>query len=106
LRAADFVIQASHAEGSGFAVIEAFACGATPLVTDIPSFRRITGDGVHGALVARKDSAALARAIVDWSRRDRHTLRKSAREHFDRSLSFAAVGRELRAAYDQAWAAR
>ena len=100
-RAADFLVQASHVEGSGYAVIEAFACGTTPLVTDIPSFRRLTGDGEAGALVPVGDAARLADAIRDWSRRDRSALRSQARRHFERELSFDAIGRQLRAAYDQ-----
>jgi glycosyltransferase involved in cell wall biosynthesis len=50
LRAADFLVQGSHVEGSGFAVIEALACGTTPIVTDIPSLRWITGNGSVGGL--------------------------------------------------------
>jgi glycosyltransferase involved in cell wall biosynthesis len=93
-------VQASHAEGSGGALIDALACGTTPLVTDIPSFRRITGDGACGALVPIDDADALAHAIRDWARRDRPMLRRRAREHFERDLSFDALGRQLRAAYD------
>jgi glycosyltransferase involved in cell wall biosynthesis len=99
-RAADFLIQTSHAEGSGGALIDALACGTTPLVTDIPSFRSITGDGRFGALVPVDDAAALARAVCEWSARDRAVLRRTARDHFERRLSFDAIGRQLRAAYD------
>jgi glycosyltransferase involved in cell wall biosynthesis len=99
-RAADFLVQASHAEGSGGALIDALACGTTPLVTDIASFRRITGEGEFGALVPMDDAAALATAIRDWSGRERTTLRRRAREHFERDLSFDAIGRQLRVAYD------
>ena len=99
-RAADFLIQASHAEGSGVALIDAFACGTTPLVTDIPSFRRITGEGEFGALAPVDDAVALAAAIRHWSRRDRAALRRRAREHFERALSFDAIGAQLRVAYN------
>jgi glycosyltransferase involved in cell wall biosynthesis len=99
-RAADFLVQASHAEGSGYGVIEALACGTTPIVTDIPSFRRITGEGQFGALVPVGDAVAFADAIRAWSRRDRATLRQRARAHFERDLSFDAIGRQLCAAYD------
>jgi glycosyltransferase involved in cell wall biosynthesis len=101
LSAADFLLQGSHVEGSGYAVIEALACGTTPLVTDIPSLRRITGDGSVGALSRPGDHEAMARAIVEWSRRDRGALRAAARAHFERALSFDVVGRELRAAYER-----
>jgi glycosyltransferase involved in cell wall biosynthesis len=100
LRAADFLVQGSHREGSGYAVIEALACGTTPLVTDIPPFRRISGDGGVGSLTPPNDSEAMARALLEWSARDRGLLRDQARDHFERNLSFDAVGRELRAAYE------
>lgn len=102
LRAADFLVQGSHREAGGCGVVEALACGATPLVTDIPSFRRITGGGTFGALVPVGGAAALAREIVNWSRRDRPVLRQAAREHFERDLSIRAVGRQLRETYQQA----
>ncbi|UCF21703.1 MAG: glycosyltransferase family 4 protein [Gemmatimonadota bacterium] len=100
LRAADFLVQGSHKEGSGYAVIEALACGTTPLVTDISSLRRITCGGAVGALSPPGNSLAMARALVEWSGRDRAQLRAGARAHFERELSFAAVGRQLRAAYE------
>ncbi len=99
-RAADFLIQASHVESCSAAVIEALACGTTPLVTDIPSFRRITRDGRFGALCPVADPVAFAAAIGDWSARDRRGLRDQAREHFERELSFDAMGQQLCAAYD------
>src|SRR5712664_1923808 len=41
--AADLFVLGSHHEGSGYALMEACACGAVPVVTDIPTFRLITG---------------------------------------------------------------
>jgi glycosyltransferase involved in cell wall biosynthesis len=99
LRAADFLVLGSHSEGSGYAVIEALACGTTPLVTDIPSLRRITGDGAVGALSPPGDADAMARALVEWSRKPRAELRHAAREHFERALSVSAIGEQLEAAY-------
>lgn len=87
-------------------MLEALACGTTPLVTDIPSFRRITAAGKVGALVPPGDAAQMARAMVEWSSRDRASLRQQARAHFDRALSFSVVAAELRAAYEAILAAR
>ena len=68
--------------------------------------RRITGDGEFGALVPVEDAVAFAAAIRDWSRRDGATLRRRAREHFERDLSFDAIGGQLRAAYEAVLARR
>src|SRR5690606_38499690 len=99
LRAADFLVQASRFEGSGYAVIEALACGTTPLVTDIPSLRRITGEGTVGGLFPPGEPTALARLMVKHAARRRAADRAFARAHFERSLSFDAIGAELVAAY-------
>jgi glycosyltransferase involved in cell wall biosynthesis len=104
MRAADFLVQGSSKEGSGFGVIEALACGVVPLVSDIPSFRVITGGGTVGGLFPPGDAEALSRLIVDWSARDRAALRRGAREHFERALSFPAIGRQLAEAYRRIWA--
>ena len=101
LRAADFLILGSRTEGSGYAVIEALACGTTPLVTDIPAFRRITAGGEVGALSPSGDATAMAAEVVSWAQRDRQALRRRARAHFQRALSFEAIGQDLRGAYRQ-----
>ncbi|MCI0432558.1 MAG: glycosyltransferase family 4 protein [Gemmatimonadetes bacterium] len=99
LRAADFLVQASHREGSGYAVIEALACGATPMVTSIPSFRALTADGEFGGLSAPGDALAMAQSLIEWSGRDRALLRARARAHFEQALSFERIGILLRDAY-------
>jgi glycosyltransferase involved in cell wall biosynthesis len=97
-RAADFYLQASHREASGFSLLEAMACGAVPLATDIPAARRIVGDA--GSLTPVGDAAPLADAIVAWAGRDVEALRRGARARFEEALTYDAVGRELRAAYE------
>ncbi|HEX2080341.1 MAG TPA: glycosyltransferase family 4 protein [Longimicrobium sp.] len=100
-RAADLFVSASRREGSGYAVLEALACGATPLVTDIPAHRRIVRGGAVGGLFPPGDAGALAGLILVHAGRDRDAARVAARGHFERHLSFEAVGRELRQAYEQ-----
>lgn len=102
MRAADIFVSGSHAESCGYAVLEALACGVTPVVTDIPSFRALVGD--VGQLWARGDANALADALV------RTAVRRSSpsevREHFDSHLSLQAVGRRWADAYAQLLNAR
>jgi glycosyltransferase involved in cell wall biosynthesis len=101
--AADVFVSASHEEGSGYALIEALACGTTPIVTDIPPFRAIAA-GV-GARFAPGDSAGCAVAMLDLLRGDRETLRRAARARFDAALSWEAIGQRAMAHYRAVMAA-
>lgn len=98
-RAADLFLSCSHAEGSGYALIEALACGAAPVVSDIPSFRALTGRGAMGALATPGNAADFARSLVAVARQPAAERRAGVIAHFERELSFAAVGAKLRAAY-------
>ncbi|HUE88272.1 MAG TPA: glycosyltransferase family 4 protein [Vicinamibacterales bacterium] len=91
--AADLFVLGSHREVCGYALIEACACGAVPVVTDIPPFRRVTDGGAFGALWAPGDPSALARALVDAGRQTLHLVRSRMAAHFERALSWPAVGR-------------
>ena len=99
MRAADFFISGSHRESTGYALIEALACGLTPLVTDIPSFRALTGNGAVGQLWRTGDARSLCSALLRMSARAAPADRTAAREHFQRELSFEALGRKLTAVY-------
>jgi len=101
-RAADLFVQTSHREGSGYSLLEALACGTPAIVTDIPAARRIVGDASWGAgaLVSLGNPPAMADALVAWSAGDRGARRRAARRRFDCALTYEAVGRELRTAYE------
>jgi glycosyltransferase involved in cell wall biosynthesis len=98
-RAADFFVQTSHREGCSYSTIEALACGTTPLVTALPSFRRLVGDA--GFLTPVADAGALAAAIVAWAARDRAELRRAARARFETALAFDIIGQALRLLYER-----
>lgn len=99
MRAADIYVSASLAESSGYAPLEAMACGTTPVLTDIPAFRAITGGGRVGKLWQRRDAAALADALLAVVKEG--CDRRMVREHFDSSLSFEALGARWADAYAQ-----
>jgi glycosyltransferase involved in cell wall biosynthesis len=101
MQAADLFVLGSHREGSGCSVIEALACGLPPVITDIPSFRALTGNGEVGALWPCGDSDALCGKLLSMAARPHQDMRPSVREHFDRELSFDAVGRKLVAACER-----
>jgi glycosyltransferase involved in cell wall biosynthesis len=106
MRAADLFTLGSHREGSGYALAEALACGLPPVVTDIPSFRAMTGRGAVGWLWPCGDARRLCDAILTAASRPRADVEAHVRQHHERELSFEAVGRKLNAAYSKMIARR
>jgi glycosyltransferase involved in cell wall biosynthesis len=105
--AADLFVSGSHQEGSGYALLEACACGLTPVVTDIPSFRAIIGHGAFGGLWRPGDSAAFAAAAVKtWEEHAHAPSRSRIAEYFERELSWSAIGRRAARIYLEVLAAR
>ena len=100
MRAADAFVSASHREGSGYALIEALACGLPPVVTDIPSFRALTGAGAVGHLWRPGDPDSLRAALLAVTSEAGPRSRAAVRAHFERELSLEALGRKLVAAYE------
>lgn len=98
-RAADFFMLGSRRESCGYALLEALACGVTPIVSDIPAFRAITGGAATGALCEPGNAEDFAAALVALAGRASEALRQSAISHFQSELSFSALGRKLLAAY-------
>jgi len=99
-RAADFFMLASRREGSGFALLEALACGATPIVSDIPAFREITNQGTVGALCTPGEADAFAGALLALAGGSSLPARAKATGHFKSELSFPILGKKLLAAYE------
>jgi glycosyltransferase involved in cell wall biosynthesis len=103
---ADLFVLGSHHEGSGIALMEAMSFGATPIVTDIPSFRVITDSGRLGALFPTGDAFALARAIVKLAGCDLSSRRAPVADFFEHDLSWPSIGRKALGIYRTAAAAR
>jgi glycosyltransferase involved in cell wall biosynthesis len=99
MQAADLFVSGSRTESCGYAVLEALACGVTPVITDIAAFRALTGDGRVGRLWPRGDAAQLAAALVDSAAH--RSPPEQVRTYFDAALSFAALGRRWADAYAQ-----
>jgi glycosyltransferase involved in cell wall biosynthesis len=99
LRAADLFVSGSRAEGSGYAAMEALACGVTPVLTDIPAFRALTDNGRVGHLWPCGNATRLADEL--FLAATGRTSPQQVRAHFDSTLSFDAVGRLWADAYAQ-----
>jgi glycosyltransferase involved in cell wall biosynthesis len=96
---ADFLLQASLREWSGLAVLEAMSCGCIPIVSRIPSFTAMTGEGTFGRHFAPGDAEELAAAALGVS--ERGALSERVRHHFRQELSFAAMAARLEALYQR-----
>jgi glycosyltransferase involved in cell wall biosynthesis len=100
---ADVLLQSSVREVCGVAVIEALACGVVPVLTDIPSFRRLLDGpletGRVGRLFPRGDGVALAAQALAVLDGDLAESSAAARAWFDRALSFEVLAGELEAIY-------
>lgn len=92
---ADFVIAASYYEGSGVAMCEAMSCGCIPLLTDILSFRMMTGYGRCGRLFPPGDVEALAGVLMETLTMDREKERNKTLEQFRSKLSFDAIAKDI-----------
>jgi glycosyltransferase involved in cell wall biosynthesis len=98
---ADFLLQASRREHSGCAVLDAMACGVIPVVTDIPSFRAMTGNGAVGVLFPPGDDESLARQVLDISRDQIDARASTVRSLFEELMSFPSLARRLEHEYEE-----
>lgn len=90
---ADFIISGSHYEGSGIAVCEAMSCGCVPIVTNIPSFRKMTSH--CGFLYEPGNRKALAETLQQVMRLDWREARARVIRQFNAELSFEAMARQI-----------
>ncbi|HMI63577.1 MAG TPA: glycosyltransferase family 4 protein [Puia sp.] len=90
-RASDYIISGSHYEGSGIAVCEAMSCGCIPILTDILSFRMMTGNGACGILYPVNDPNALLSTLNQITAKDKNTEKQKTLAQFQKELSFQAI---------------
>jgi glycosyltransferase involved in cell wall biosynthesis len=96
---ADLFVLGSHREGSGYAVLEALACGVMPILTDIPSFRVLSDNGSIGRLWEVGNSDQLAKRLSESFCGDPAVSPQEVREFFDENFSWPVIGRRARNAY-------
>jgi glycosyltransferase involved in cell wall biosynthesis len=96
---ADFLVQGSAKEGSGVAVLDALACGAVPVVTDIPSFRTLLDGGRVGALWPVGDERSFAQALLALAAKPLAPQKEAARKHFQQRWTHARIGQRMMEVY-------
>ncbi|WP_175404138.1 glycosyltransferase family 4 protein [Mucilaginibacter sp. PPCGB 2223] len=94
---ADFMVSGSHYEGSGTAVCEAMSCGCVPILTNIFSFRAMTGDGRTGLLYEAGNQQQLLAALAKTERLDMTAEREKVLAFFESHLSFEAIAGKFEA---------
>lgn len=92
---ADFILSGSHYEGSGVAVSEAMSCGCIPVVTNIPSFRRMTGPGRCGLLFKPGSAESLLHVLLITREMNIEEERNKTISQFQQELSFEAIAGKI-----------
>lgn len=103
---ADIFVQGSAREGSGLALLDALACGAIPVVTDIPAFRTITDYGRIGALWPVADENGFVAALRSVLAHPLALQAQAAKDLFDEKWCFTAVAQQARSCFDRIWRVR
>lgn len=102
-RSADvFVAPALGGESFGIVLIEAMAAGTPVVASDIPGYRSVVRDDLHGRLVPPGDPSALAEALeslLDNPSR-RRAMGQEAQRHVQ-GYDWSAVAARLRTLYQQ-----
>ena len=93
--AADFIISGSHYEGSGIAVCEAMSCGCIPIITNIMSFRRMTGPGKCGLLYQPGNTEDLLSALLKTNEMNVEIESEKVLSQFKHELSFEAIANKI-----------
>lgn len=92
---ADYFISGSHHESFGIALSEAMSCGLYPIVTSIPSFRKITGNGSCGSLFEAGNVEALIRQMETAVNNNASSEGQKILDYYATNLSFKAIAKRL-----------
>ncbi|MBL7738080.1 MAG: glycosyltransferase family 4 protein [Chitinophagaceae bacterium] len=103
---ADYFVLGSHYEGSGYALSEALRCGCVPVITEIPSFRMMTGNGRLGALWKPGIKESFLQAAITAINKPLIDEGKACIDFFHKELSFDAIAATAMQHYRQVVHAR
>ncbi len=94
--AADFLITSSYHESGGYALIEAMACGAIPVVSEIPASMQLTDRGRIGFHFPAGDAEALCKILLNLKNIEIEKHSADAALHFKRELSPGVIAEKMR----------
>jgi glycosyltransferase involved in cell wall biosynthesis len=97
--AADIYINASHHEGGCTALLEAMACGCTPMVSAIPASIEATKTGSIGACFQPGDDGGLAAAMQQYITGEKQINPGAVKAWFNLTYSLTAIGGKMRSAF-------
>lgn len=93
--AADFFISGSHYEGSGIAACEAMSCGCIPVLTNIISFRKMTGPGKCGLLYQPGNADGLLSALIKTNEMNIELEKEKTLKQFNTEFSLEALSKKI-----------
>ncbi len=93
--AADFFISTSYYEGNGVAALEAMSCGCIPILSNIISFRRMTGPGKCGSLFEPGNAGDLLKSLLQTNEMNREAEKEKSLQQFRNELSFDSVAGKI-----------
>lgn len=93
--AADYYLSGSRSEGSGYALIEAMSCGCIPIVTDIPSFRKITANGQYGYLYKPGNTDQLSGILSSLTESGTEEQSNAVTIYFKQNLTFQSIASNI-----------
>lgn len=92
---ADFFVLGSYDEATNISLCEAMSCGCIPILTDIPAFRAMTGNGKCGLLFPPGNEERLIEALEESYGLDLTVERQKVLDQFHGELSFTAISGRL-----------
>ena len=93
LNSTDFYLSASHYEGSGTALCEAMSCGCIPIVTAIPSFKKIVGE--NGFFFEPGNAMSLLSVLEKSMQINPEEMKRKVLDHFKTELSFQSIAEKF-----------
>lgn len=93
--AADYIISASHYEGGSFAIMEAMACGAVPVVSNIPASLYAVQEGQLGYVFEKGNSDNLYRVLSLLDPAELPERSTAGEQFFRDEMSPAAIASRL-----------